>query len=59
MYSTIDEAIKAVAEFAEQSREKYAATKEWTSTKSDSCETIRVPVALLNRIREMRKLQDA
>lgn len=47
------ESVQIVAEFAARSRVRYAGTKEWTVHPDGSCETIRVPVALLNRIREM------
>lgn len=56
MYDNINEAITGVAEFAERSRKEYASTKEWTALPAHSCETIRVPVALLNRIRDLHEL---
>jgi len=45
--------LKEISEFASRSRTQYADTKEWTSHIDGSCMTIRVPVALLNRIREL------
>lgn len=48
----LTEAVKIAADFAARARETYAYTKKWTATPSDNCETIRVPVALLNRIRD-------
>lgn len=56
MYQTIEEAVKHVAEYAERERMVRKETKEWTTGKDSSCETIRVPVSLLNRIRDMREL---
>lgn len=47
------ESIQIVADFAARSRQQYATTKKWTKHPDGSCETIRVPVALLNRIRDM------
>lgn len=46
------EAIADIAEWAAASRQEYAESKEWTQTKDHACMTIRVPVAILNRIRE-------
>lgn len=46
------EAVKIAADFSERVRRTYAHTKEWTSNGAESCETIRVPVALLNRVRD-------
>ncbi|UIS65440.1 putative baseplate wedge protein [Acidovorax phage AP1] len=48
-----EETMQTVLEFAERARTQYESSKEWTSMESGSCMTIRVPVALLNRIREM------
>ena len=45
--------INTVVDFAAQSRKQYADSKELTTTDSHGCETIRVPVALLNRIRDL------
>lgn len=47
------DAIKTIVDFAERSRDTYDDTREWTSRDNGSCMTIRVPVALLNRIREL------
>jgi hypothetical protein len=52
MSKELIEAVAEIAEFAESSRKEYGSTKEWTANKGHSCMTIRVPVALLNRIRE-------
>lgn len=46
-------ALQTVVDMAAESRKRYADTKEWTSRPSHSCETIRVPVALLKRIAEI------
>lgn len=48
--------LKTVIDFAARSREEYKSTSEWTSTKDHSCQTIRVPTALLNRIKEIEEL---
>lgn len=50
------EAVQVVTEFATSARKQYAATKELTCQPDGSCQTIRVPVALLNRIRDMAEL---
>lgn len=57
MYETTQEAMKEIAIFAEHARQEYENTKELTVQDGSTCMTIRVPVSLLNRIREMRVLQ--
>lgn len=47
------DAIKTLSEFAKRSRERYAGTKLETEIDGVSCRTIRVPVSLLNRIRDL------
>ena len=47
------DAIKTIVEFAARSKREYEATKEWTAKSHGSCMTIRVPTALLNRIRDL------
>mgnify|MGYP000868663696 CR=1 FL=1 len=47
------EAVQVVTEFAANARKQYAATKELTAQPNGTCSTIRVPVALLNRVRDM------
>lgn len=47
------ESVQIVAEFANRSRAEYDNTRELTPLDSGTCMTIRVPVALLNRIRDM------
>lgn len=51
-YSDLATAIRDIAEFASHSRREYGGTKKWTSTPTSSCMTMRVPTALLNRIRD-------
>jgi hypothetical protein len=53
MDADLKDLIGTIVTFAAQSRERYASTKEWTIGAVSSCETIRVPVALLNRIRDL------
>lgn len=58
MNSELKSAIKTVTKFAEEARNEYKSTEEWTRTErldgsDSSCVTIRVPVALLNRIRDL------
>lgn len=48
--------VRTISAMAERARKQYAKTKEWTSHDDGSCMTIRVPVALLNRIRELAEL---
>jgi len=50
------ELLRTIVEFAERSREEYKETKEWTIQPGQSCMTIRVPVGLLNRIREIGEI---
>lgn len=50
------EAVEVVTGFATSARKQYAATKELTTLPSGTCMTIRVPVAMLNRIKEMGDL---
>lgn len=45
--------IRTIVGFAERSGEEYKHTRELTATSQSSCMTIRVPTALLNRIREL------
>ena len=45
--------LQTVIEFAAESKVKYKKTKEFTTENGGTCMTIRVPVALLNRIREL------
>lgn len=45
--------IKTIVQFAAESRAEYGHTKEHTVTETRGCSTQRVPVALLNRIREL------
>lgn len=47
------EAAQIVGEFAKRARKEYEQTKELTTNNGGTCMTIRVPVALLNRIRDM------
>lgn len=56
MNKDLIDAVTEIADFAEASRKEYANTKEWTTTPDHSCMTIRVPVALLNRIKEAGEL---
>ncbi len=49
----LHEHITTVVDFAARSSKEYEATKEWTVLPSNSCMTVRVPVALLHRIREL------
>lgn len=56
MCKELIEAVKEIAEWAEQDRIEYSNTKEWTTGENHSCMTIRVPVHLLNRIREAGEL---
>lgn len=56
-YADTTEAITKLAEFADDCRKNYKSTEDWTlDDNGGSCTTIRVPVALLNRIRDARKL---
>lgn len=55
MGQELKDQIEVVARFAEESRERYIETREWTHQRDSSCMTIRVPVALLNRIRDLAK----
>jgi hypothetical protein len=48
--------IKTVVQFARDASADYAKTKEWTRTSTTSCQTIRVPVAMLNRIAELGEM---
>lgn len=59
MSKELIEAVAEIADFAEASRKEYGNTKEWTATANHSCMTMRVPVALLNRIREAAELAKA
>jgi hypothetical protein len=45
--------IMTIARMAADARRNYADSKEWTNRNCGSCMTIRVPVALLNRIRDL------
>lgn len=45
--------IRTIANMAASARKRYSDTKEFTSDETSSCMTIRVPVALLNRIRDL------
>ena len=47
------DAIKTLSDFSERSRDRYADTKQETEIDGVSCRTMRVPVSLLNRIREL------
>lgn len=47
--------VQTVASFAERSRTHYADTKELTNSGGITCVTMRVPVALLNRIRDLEQ----
>lgn len=49
------EYLQTIIDFAESSRVKYDSSKALTMTCYDSCMTFRVPVALLNRIRELKE----
>jgi len=49
--------LRDVHEMAERARRIYARTKQWTINPDQSCETIRVPVALLNRIRDLAEAE--
>lgn len=53
MTPELKDAIETVVRFAAGSKKEYKATKEWTASKNHSCQTIRVPTALLNRIKEL------
>ena len=48
--------LETVFEFAETARKNYDHTKQVWTVESGTCTTIRVPVALLNRIRDMAEL---
>lgn len=48
--------VDTVTKFAKRSLQEYKSTKEWTTLKQHSCETIRVPVALLKRIKDMEEI---
>lgn len=47
------ELIQTIVAFAAEARIEYADTKKHTVTETRGCSTQRVPVALLNRIREL------
>lgn len=52
-------ALDTIIEFATTAKLTGQATKEWTAGPTHSCMTIRVPTALLNRIRDVGEfLQD-
>lgn len=53
MTPELKDLLRTVIDFAAQSRKEYKSTSEWTSTENHSCQTIRVPTALLNRIKEI------
>lgn len=55
MSTELHEAIETVIKFGKRCREEYADSKEWTALAGHSCVTIRVPVALLNRIRDLEQ----
>ena len=53
------DALDTIIAFAAQAKLTHAGTKEWTHGPTSSCMTIRVPTALLNRIRDVGEfLQD-
>lgn len=56
MTPELKDAIVTVVRFAADSKKEYKDTKEWTASKNHSCQTIRVPTALLNRIKEIGEL---
>lgn len=58
MTPELKEAIKIVVDFAAKSRREYRGTREWTSSANHSCQTIRVPTALLNRIKELGEIAE-
>lgn len=51
--ASVRDAIRVLRDFAQDSREKYDDTREWTKLEGSSCMTIRVPTALLARIRDL------
>lgn len=54
MYNDIHDAVSSLYEFQERVRSEYDCTKEITTSDTGTCMTIRVPVALLNRIRDLK-----
>lgn len=56
MHDSVEDGILTVGSMAERARKEYASTKETTTSASGTCSTIRVPVALLNRIRELAEI---
>lgn len=46
---------RLIAEIARRARERYSGSHEWTVMEDLSCTTIRVPMSLLNRIRDLEE----
>ena len=55
MDAALKDMILTVATMAENARSEYKDTEKWMATDMGSCMTVRVPTALLNRIRELAK----
>lgn len=58
MYNDLHNAVSSLYEFQERVRSNYDATKELTTSDTETCMTIRVPVSLLNRIRELKAIYE-